>query len=107
MNLYVGNLPKTITEDELYMAFKTYGQVTSATIVRDKFTREVKGFGFVDMPVKTEAQAAMEAMNGSTFQGQVLKVNEARPKEERPRGNFRGGHSGGGSGGGGFRGGRR
>lgn len=100
MNIYVGNLARTVTDDDLYMVFKAFGQVASATIVRDKFTHEPRGFGFVEMPGKTEAQAAITALNGSDLQGQPLKVNEARPKEERPR-QFRSGGGGGNRGGGG------
>ena len=95
MNIFVGNISRTVTDDDLYMAFKAHGQVASSTIVRDKFTREPRGFGFVEMPTKTEAQTAITALNGTDLQGQALKVNEARPKEERPR-DFR---SGGGNGG--------
>ncbi len=85
MNIFVGNIARSVSDDDLYMAFKTFGQVATSTIVRDKFTHEPRGFGFVEMLSKTEAQAAISGLNGSELQGQALKVNEARPREERPR----------------------
>ncbi len=103
MNIYVGNLATAVSDDDLYTAFKAFGQVKSATVVRDKFTRESRGFGFVEMPVKTEAQAAITGLDGSDISGKAIKVNEARPREENTRGNFRGGRSGGSGGGGGSR----
>ncbi|MBM4423872.1 MAG: RNA-binding protein [Chloroflexi bacterium] len=85
MNIYVGNLPRATTEDELRTAFEAFGRVSSASIIKDKFTGESRGFGFVEMPEKNEAQAAIAAMNGKEFGGRTLTVNEARPREERPR----------------------
>lgn len=105
MNIYIGNLPDALTNDELYMAFKAYGQVQSATIIRDKFTMQSRGFGFVEMPSKEEAEKAIAGLNGTEMHGKVVKVNEARPKEENSRGRsgsrggFGGGYSGGGGGG--------
>lgn len=81
MNIYVGNLPHTTSETELRSAFEAHGQVTAASIVKDKLSGESRGFGFVEMPNKTEALKAMHALNGKDFNGRTLTVNEARPKE--------------------------
>ena len=86
MNIYIGNLPDSLTNDDLYMAFKAFGQVQSATIVRDKFTLQSRGFGFVEMPNKEEAEKAISSLNGSDLKGNTVKVNEARPKEDTGRG---------------------
>jgi RNA recognition motif-containing protein len=92
MKIYVGNLPRATTDDELNQAFTAYGQVSSATIIKDKFSGESRGFGFVEMPNQAEAQAAIKALHGKEFGGRTLTVNEARPREERPGGGgFRGG----------------
>lgn len=87
MNIYVGNLSREATEDDLQKAFESFGKVISATIIKDKFSRESRGFGFVEMPAKTEAQAAIEGLNGKELKGRALIVNEARPRsEDRGRG---------------------
>jgi cold-inducible RNA-binding protein len=91
MNIYVGNLPRVTTEAELRQAFEAYGRVATASVIKDKFSGESRGFGFVEMPEKSEAQAAIAAMNGKDFGGRTLTVNEARPREERPRGGDGGG----------------
>ena len=83
MNLYVGNLPRQTTEDELREAFSAFGQVSSASIIKDKFSGESRGFAFVEMPDNAEAQAAIAGLNGKDFQGRTLTVNEARPREGR------------------------
>jgi len=98
MNIYVGNLSRETTEDDLRQAFEALGQVESANIIKDKFSGESRGFGFVEMPSKSEAQKAIEEMNGKDLMGRTLNVNEARPKTER-RGGGRGGFGGGGRGG--------
>lgn len=98
MNIYVGNMSYSMSEDELRDAFATYGTVTSARLVMDRETGRPKGFGFVEMPNDNEANAAIEALNGTEMGGRELKINEARPREERPRRSF---GSGGGNGGGG------
>lgn len=105
MNLYVGNLPHTSTEAELRVAFEKFGTVSSAAIIKDKFSGESRGFGFVEMPAKAEAQAAMSQLNGKDFNGRALTVNEAKPREERGNSFGGGGRSnyGGGGGGGGRR----
>jgi RNA recognition motif-containing protein len=95
MNIYVGNLSPDVTEDDLRQAFAPFGQVESANVIKDKFSGESRGFGFVEMPSRTEAQAAITEMNGKDLKGRTLNVNEARPKTER-----RGGGGGGGGGGG-------
>ncbi|HWE03408.1 MAG TPA: RNA-binding protein [Tepidisphaeraceae bacterium] len=107
--LYVGNLSYQVDSSELEQMFGQYGQVTSAQIINDRDTGRSKGFGFVEMSSDTEAQAAIEALNGQEHGGRALTVNEARPREERSGGGGggggRGGYGGGGGGGGGGRGG--
>ena len=108
MNIYAGNLPHKTTEDELRQAFAEFGQVTEVRLIMDKFSGESKGFGFVEMPSKAEAEKAIEEMNGKEFMGRVLNVNEARPKTDRGGGVRRGGFGGDrGRGGGGRSGGGR
>jgi RNA recognition motif-containing protein len=102
MNIFVGNLSRDVTEEDLREAFSAFGQVSKATILKDKFSGEPRGFGFVEMPAKAEAQAAINGMNQKDLKGRALNVNEARPKTERPAG---GGGGGGGRGGWGNRGG--
>jgi RNA recognition motif-containing protein len=105
MNIYVGNLSAETTEDALREAFGVYGQVESVNIIKDRFSGEPRGFGFVEMPGKAEAQKAIEEMNGKDLMGRAVTVNEARPKtQRRDSGGRRGGGFGGGRGG---RGGRR
>jgi len=95
MNIYVGNLSSTTTEDELRAAFEAFGQVTSATIIKDKFSGESRGFGFVEMPSKDEAQEALNKMNGQDLNGRSVRVSEARPRtERRPAGGGGGGRGG-------------
>jgi len=83
MNIYVGNLAYEANDDDLRQAFESFGQVTSATIIKDKYSNESKGFGFVEMPSKAEAQSAIEGLNGKELKGKTLNVNEARPREEK------------------------
>src|SRR6185503_10352139 len=99
MNLYVGNLPYRMTEDALRQEFEQYGQVASCTIIMDKATGQSKGFGFLEMPVAEEAQAAITGLNGREVQGRRLNVNEARPRENGGGGGFRGADRGGDRGG--------
>jgi RNA recognition motif-containing protein len=105
MNIYVGNLSHKATEDDLRQAFEAFGQVVSVNIIKDKFSGESRGFGFVEMPSKQEAQKAIEEMNGQDLAGRAVNVNEARPRTNRrdSRGGGRGGGFGGGRGGGGRR----
>jgi RNA recognition motif-containing protein len=100
MNIYVGNMSRNVTEEDLREAFEAFGQVTSVNIIKDKFTGEPRGFGFVEMQAKAEAQAAIDGMNGKELKGRTLNVNEARPRTEGRRG---GGRPGGGRHGGGRR----
>ena len=107
MNIYVGNLSHQTTEEDLRQAFEAFGQVESTNILKDRFSGESRGFGFVEMPSKDEAQKAIEEMNGTDLMGRALNVNEARPKTDRRdsrggggRGGFGGGRGGGRGGGG-------
>jgi RNA recognition motif-containing protein len=84
MNIYIGNLPYNVSEEDLRDAFSQFGQVQSSNIITDKFSGRSKGFGFVDMPNDGEAREAIESMNDKDFKGRTIKVNEARPREERP-----------------------
>jgi RNA recognition motif-containing protein len=84
MNIYIGNLAYTISEDDLRDAFSQFGQVDSASIINDKFSGRSKGFGFVDMPNDSEAREAIESLNDKDLNGRKVKVNEAKPREERP-----------------------
>jgi RNA recognition motif-containing protein len=94
--IYVGGLPFKTTEEEMNALFATYGAVTSAKLITDKYSGQSRGFGFVEMPNDEEAIAAMEKLNGSDFGGRKLTINEARPMEARPRtGGFGGGRDGG------------
>src|ERR1051326_3964747 len=99
-NIYVGNLPYDTTGDDLVELFQTYGSVTSGQVIIDKFSGRSRGFGFVEMANDDEAQAAIDALNGSPYGGRPLTVNEARPREERGGGGGggRGGYGGGGGG---------
>jgi RNA recognition motif-containing protein len=83
MNIYVGNLPWSTSEDELYDLFAPYGEVTRATIISDRDSGRSKGFGFVEMANKDEAETAINALDGSELSGRDIRVNEARPRPER------------------------
>ena len=89
MNIYVGNLSPEVTEDDLRKAFDEFGQVVSVTIIKDKFSGESRGFGFVEVHSKTEAQSAINGLNGKELKGRTLSVNEARPRSEGRRGGGR------------------
>ncbi len=92
MKMYVGNLSSDITEDDLRHAFEAFGKVESVNVIKDKFTNEPRGFGFVEMPTKAEGQAAMAGLNGKELKGLTLKVNEAHPpSSDRRGGDKRGG----------------
>ena len=98
MNIYVGNLAPQATEQELGAMFAEFGEVSSARIIKDRFSNEPRGFAFVEMPTKSEAIAAIQGTDGRELAGQALKVNEARPKTESGNGGggYRGGNGGGG-----------
>ncbi len=83
MNIYVGNLSFDVVESDLLRLFETFGRVTSASIIKDKFKGRSRGFGFVEMPDDAEAQAAIEALNGKEMMNRPLTVNEARQRMER------------------------
>ena len=99
MNIYVGNISRTATEQDLKEAFEAFGAVQSAAIIKDKFSGESRGFGFVEMPNKEEADKAISVLNGKDLKGRTLTVNEAKPRTDRPRtggpGGGRGGFGGG------------
>lgn len=95
MNIYVGNLSYTVTEEDLQKAFEAFGQVASVSIIRDKFSNQSKGFGFVEMPAQEQAQAAVEGMNGKDLKGRAMNVNEARPRTDDRRGGGAGKRPGG------------
>lgn len=104
MNIYVGNLSYDISDEDLRMAFEDYGQVESAKVIKDKYNGQSKGFGFVEMPAKAEAEAAIKSLNDKELKGKSMSVSEARPRNES-RGGGRGRGGGGSRGGGGGRGG--
>jgi RNA recognition motif-containing protein len=90
--IYVGGLPYSATEQDLNNLFSSHGTVTSVNVITDKYTGQAKGFGFVEMATDAESQAAIQTLNGAMMSGRTLTVNEAKPREDRPR-------SGGGGGG--------
>ncbi len=85
MNIYVGNLSYSVTTDEIQQMFSQYGEVATVNMVTDKYSGESKGFGFVEMPTQSEAEEAIKALNESPLKGRNMKVNQARPREERPQ----------------------
>jgi len=110
MKIYVGNLSYEVTEEELRQEFMAFGEVTSANIITDKFSGRPKGFGFVEMATKSEAEAAITGLNGKTIKERTIVVNEARPRTDSRSGGSYGDKRGGGYGGGksgGFGGGRQ
>jgi len=92
MKIYVGNLSREVTEVELREAFSAYGEVTTASVIKDKFSGESRGFGFVEMPNREEAMKAISSQNGKSLKGRSVSVNEARPRTDKPR---TGGYGGG------------
>lgn len=86
MNIYVGNLSRETTEDELRQAFEAFGQITSVNIIKDRYSGESRGFAFVEMASKSEAQTAINELNGKQLGERTLSVNEARPRSEGGRG---------------------
>lgn len=84
MNIYVGNLNYQVTSEELKEVFTEYGEVASVNVIIDRETGRSKGFGFVEMPDDSEAEKAIEELNGSSFMGRNLRVNQAKPREDRP-----------------------
>lgn len=97
MNIYVGNLPYSATEEQLKTMFGEHGDVVSASIIKDRDSGRSKGFGFVEMADDSAAEAAIQALNETDMDGRNIKVNQARPKEKRERsgGGYGGGYGGG------------
>jgi len=83
MNIYVGNLSQTATQENIREAFEAFGQVSSVTIVKDKYSGQARGFGFVEMPDQTEGQTAIKNLNGKELLGKQMNVNEAHPRPDR------------------------
>ncbi len=90
MKLYVGNMSFDTTEDQLRQVFEEYGEVTSINLITDKFSGKLKGFGFIEMSTKEEANAAISGLNGKELDGRTLNVNEAKPRKDN---NNRGGNN--------------
>lgn len=88
MNIFIGSLPFAVKDEALKELFATYGEVSSARVVTDKFTGRSKGFGFVGMEDEVAAKKAIAELNGSEIQGRTIVVNEAKPREERPEGGY-------------------
>jgi cold-inducible RNA-binding protein len=93
MNIFVGNLAFKVSEEELKALFAQFGEVKSAKVIKDKFTGESRGFGFIEMASASEAEQAISNLNGMDLEGRKLRVNEANPREERPRSPRPGGSS--------------
>ena len=100
MNIYVSHLSWGTKSDSLQNLFSQYGEVSSANVITDRETGRSRGFGFVEMPNETEGQAAIDALDGTDFEGKTIGVNVAKPKADRPAGGYGGGNRGGGYGGG-------
>lgn len=96
MNIFVGNLSRDVTDEDLRKAFEAFGEVATATVIKDKFSGEPRGFGFVEMPAKATAQAAITGLNGKDLKGRTLNVNEARPRSDDRGGGRRPSPGGGG-----------
>jgi len=101
MNIYVGNLSREVTEEDLRQEFTAFGEVQSVTVIKDKYSGQSRGFAFVEMPSKSEGQAAIDGLAGKTLQDRTLDVNEARPRSDSRGGGSYGTKRGGGSRGGG------
>ncbi len=95
MKIYVGNLSYEITEEDLRQEFVAFGEITSVSIITDKYSGRPKGFGFVEMASKAEAEAAITGLNGKTLKERTIVVNEARPRTDSRSGGFRDSRSGG------------
>ena len=93
MNIYVGNLSPEVTDRAIREAFASFGEVTSARVIKDKFTGQSRGFGFVEMPVQSQAQTAIKSLNGKEILGKQISVNEARPRAEQGRTSGQGGRT--------------
>lgn len=82
MNIYVGNIPRETSETSIRDEFQKFGEVTNVSLIKDKFTNMLKGFGFVEMPKKEEAEKAIQSLDGQMFSGRPLTVNPAKPRTE-------------------------
>ena len=89
MNIYVGNLALNVTEEDLQQVFEAFGDVETIKIIKDRYSGESRGFGFVKMPAGPEAQSAIKGLNGKEMKGLMLKVSEARPQRNRERRSYR------------------
>ena len=96
MKIYVGNLAYSVTDEDLKKAFEAFGQVESANVIRDQYSNQSKGFGFIEMSDSSQAKAAISGLNGKDLKGRTLTVNQAKPKVDRNRGGGFGGNRGGG-----------
>ncbi|MFQ5863859.1 MAG: RNA recognition motif domain-containing protein [bacterium] len=96
MNIYIGNLSHDVTNSDLQEAFEPFGEVTSANVIKDRYSGESRGFGFVEMPNKEEAENAINDLNGKELKGQTISVSEARPRRTNQRGGGGRGRGGGG-----------
>ena len=96
MNIYVGNLSPDVTEEELREEFKAFGGVTSVSIIKEKYSGKSRGFGFVEMPSKSEGEAAIAGLKGKTLKDRALAVSEARPRSDSRGSGSYGGRRGGG-----------
>lgn len=85
MNIYVGNLPWSVKDDDLRSMFAEFGEVSAANVIMDKFSGRSRGFGFVEMPNSDHAEVAIKSLNEKDIGGRSLRVNEAKPREERPQ----------------------
>lgn len=85
MNIYVGNLAYSVTDNDLREAFAEFGEVSRANVIMDRDTGRSKGFGFVEMPDNGQAEAAINGLNDKSLSGRAIRVNEARPRDDRPR----------------------
>lgn len=99
MNMYIGNLAPDVTDEDLREAFEAFGEVKSSKVIKDHFGGASRGFGFVEMPNNSEADAAMKALNGEELKGKAIKISEARPRSDRRRGGKGDRRRGGGGGG--------
>jgi RNA recognition motif-containing protein len=91
MNIYVGNLSYDATDETIREAFESFGQVTSARVIKDKYSGQSRGFGFVEMVEQTQAQVAIKSLNGKELLGKQMSVNEARPRTDQGRSGRQGG----------------
>jgi len=85
MNIYVGNLSPEVTDKAIREAFASFGEVTSARVIKDRYTGKSRGFGFVEMPVQSQAQTAIKTLNGKELMGKEIRVSEARPRRDEGR----------------------